>query len=176
MIGRLTFKHFRSHRIATVSRTVPIVITFKSQSHGYFLASHILRSTKNRRLALQRSVSSEKQELSNLFESRFHRFTMSRVSIIIAILLFVSMLCGQISSSHGSCYSAWSRCSEWSSFGTGFAWKSCPDYCRRCKGYSSGACADTTQKCLWFTIKASQCQCFGSRVTPRPDLACKGGL
>merc|ERR1711942_173558 len=69
-------------------------------------------------------------------------------------------------SSIGPCWETWSRCTQWSSSGTGILWQSCQDRCV-CKGYSSGTCREVRSTCP-LSNRAWQCQCSGSRNGPKP--------
>nr|AGM14601.1 hydramacin [Ruditapes philippinarum] len=57
------------------------------------------------------------------------------------------------------CFETWSRCSGWSSGGTGWLWKSCQDRCEEL-GYSTGTCESADSNCR-FVDKAYQCRCYG---------------
>ena len=57
----------------------------------------------------------------------------------------------------GDCYETWSRCSEWSSGGTGWLWSSCDDRCKEL-GFSGGSCVLVAARCS-IDGTAYQCQC-----------------
>nr|NP_001191629.1 neuromacin-like protein [Aplysia californica]A5GZY1.1 RecName: Full=Neuromacin-like protein; Flags: Precursor [Aplysia californica]ABF21076.1 theromacin [Aplysia californica] len=58
-----------------------------------------------------------------------------------------------------ACWDEWSRCTGWSSAGTGVLWKSCDDQCKKL-GKSGGECVLTPSTCPFTrTDKAYQCQC-----------------
>jgi len=64
-----------------------------------------------------------------------------------------------------ACYETWSRCSRWSSSGTGRLWRNCNAHCVTCKGYpSGGTCVLVASKC-WLTKHAWQCRCNGCRTS-----------
>jgi hypothetical protein len=48
----------------------------------------------------------------------------------------------------GTCYSDWSRCSEWSQVFTGYLWLSCNDRCQEL-GHRWGQCETRVNSC-WF--------------------------
>lgn len=54
-------------------------------------------------------------------------------SIIISIIFLTDLPSGD-----ADCYEAWSRCTGWSSGGTGILWKTCAGRCRLCAGRASG--------------------------------------
>ncbi|BFZ18852.1 hypothetical protein BsWGS_21891 [Bradybaena similaris] len=56
-----------------------------------------------------------------------------------------------------NCYDTWSRCSEWSSAGTGILWKTCDGICKE-KGKSGGHCEIRPSTCP-VTDKANTCVC-----------------
>ncbi|KAL3861899.1 hypothetical protein ACJMK2_007913 [Sinanodonta woodiana] len=64
------------------------------------------------------------------------------------------------------CWDTWSRCTEWSSPGTGILWKSCENQCKS-KGYATGTCKEVTSTCP-LTNTAKQCQCSGKVSEPNP--------
>uniref|UniRef100_A0AC34GR55 Theromacin n=1 Tax=Panagrolaimus sp. ES5 TaxID=591445 RepID=A0AC34GR55_9BILA len=63
------------------------------------------------------------------------------------------------------CWKQWSRCTKWSSGGTGILWDDCDTHCK-CKGYADGGkCVDVTSQCK-LSETAYQCQCHGSKGKP----------
>jgi Macin len=58
------------------------------------------------------------------------------------------------------CFEAWSRCTGWSSAGTGVLWKTCAGRCQLCMGRAGGQCVHVNGPCG----ARQQCQCSGPRV------------
>eukprot|EP00095_Tigriopus_kingsejongensis_P011840 maker-scaffold1129_size60621-snap-gene-0.10 protein:Tk11840 transcript:maker-scaffold1129_size60621-snap-gene-0.10-mRNA-1 annotation:"theromacin" len=66
----------------------------------------------------------------------------------------------------GDCWETWSRCTRWSSAGTGYLWQSCAQRCQ-CLGKASGSCVMSRSSCP-LSNKAWQCRCSGTRRGPKP--------
>ncbi|XP_022810619.1 neuromacin-like protein [Stylophora pistillata] len=78
----------------------------------------------------------------------------------VLVLLFASVTLLNFKEAQGNCWKTWSRCSRWSSWGTGRLWKTCNDRCIEL-GYPGGSCQLCPSTC-WMTKKAYQCRCFGT--------------
>ncbi|OXA39043.1 Hydramacin-1 [Folsomia candida] len=63
-------------------------------------------------------------------------------------LLIFCIIASQPTVSGQDCFEAWSRCTGWSSGGTGILWKSCAGRCRLCQGRATGPV--TTR--MWVTL------------------------
>lgn len=59
---------------------------------------------------------------------------------IFLIILAVGIIMVPTLTESASCYEAWSRCTGWSSGGTGILWKTCAGRCQLCQGRASGTC------------------------------------
>nr|APY18889.1 macin [Ruditapes philippinarum] len=80
--------------------------------------------------------------------------------LIIISIVAVLMMCSVIPRGEAfivTCYETWSRCTGWSSGGTGWLWKSCPDRCEEL-GYNTGTCRLAPSDCP-LARQAYQCQC-----------------
>ena len=79
-------------------------------------------------------------------------------SIVKIFAIFVMLFYVCHGSFIGDCYDTWSRCSEWSSWGTGWLWADCNERCNEL-GYSGGNCVLVTAACSTDGT-AYQCQCY----------------
>ncbi|TRY63109.1 hypothetical protein TCAL_03912 [Tigriopus californicus] len=70
----------------------------------------------------------------------------------------------------GDCWDTWSRCSRWSSGGTGILWQSCAKRCQ-CLGKATGSCVISRSACP-LSNKAWQCKCSSARRSGRKPSWC----
>ncbi|GFO37943.1 macin [Plakobranchus ocellatus] len=83
----------------------------------------------------------------------------SKLCFVAMVLVAVGVISfDQAEAGVGDCYETWSRCSRWSSWGTGRLWLSCNDRCKEL-GRNGGSCRLTPSSCP-LSNKAYQCQCF----------------
>uniref|UniRef100_A0A914PWU7 Uncharacterized protein n=1 Tax=Panagrolaimus davidi TaxID=227884 RepID=A0A914PWU7_9BILA len=60
------------------------------------------------------------------------------------------------------CWNQWSRCTKWSSDGTGVLWQECGNHCKSMGYAEGGSCVDVTSECF-LSETAYQCQCRGTK-------------
>ncbi|XP_046549197.1 neuromacin-like protein isoform X2 [Haliotis rubra] len=77
-------------------------------------------------------------------------------TMFLTIVVLASLMV--LPQTEAGCWETWSRCSGWSSWGTGTLWKSCNDRCKEL-GKSGGKCVLKDASDCWITDKAYQCVC-----------------
>ena len=84
----------------------------------------------------------------------------TRMGPSLVILVILATFCYvDVDFAEASCWSDWSRCSKWSSAGTGPVWDDCPTRCKS-KGFSSGNCREVPSTCWFISGKVGQCKCY----------------
>nr|AVW85485.1 mytimacin 6 [Haliotis discus hannai] len=97
---------------------------------------------------------SHRFQLSSMPSLQFDIAFNSTMFLAIVVLAAVMVL-PQV---EGGCWETWSRCTGWSSWGTGRLWKSCNDRCKEL-GKSGGRCVLKDASDCWMTKKSYQCVC-----------------
>jgi hypothetical protein len=84
----------------------------------------------------------------------------------VIIFLFAFATFSAVSS---SCWTDWSRCSQWSSGFGGILWQKCSQRCV-CLGFANGVCRDVKNTCslLPTSTTVGQCRCSGVRTGSKP--------
>ena len=83
----------------------------------------------------------------------------SIVNVLIAVMIiFVTFITPLNGFGIGDCFETWSRCSRWSSWGTGYLWADCNTRCQQL-GKRGGQCVLSPSTC-WMSNQAYQCQCY----------------
>nr|QXT26520.1 mytimacin 1 [Mytilus coruscus] len=83
--------------------------------------------------------------------------TSCKIATLITIVIIFSFFPPTEGGPIGDCWDTWSRCSRWSSGGTGILWKGCNNRCKEL-GYKSGSCVLRRSDCP-LTSKAYRCEC-----------------
>jgi len=78
-------------------------------------------------------------------------------------LVLIAFVCLMITTQlEASCWSDWSRCSGWSSWGNNRVWPDCDTRCRENPNNGGGRCAEVRNTCSWMDddTMVLQCQCY----------------
>ncbi len=93
-------------------------------------------------------------------------FSMKLPMAVLVLIAVMVMLPQSRAGTIGKCWSAWSRCTRWSSGGTGIFWQSCNNRCI-CRGQAGGYCKLVPSECPWSKNRW-RCTCYGRRSGAKP--------